>query len=238
VQNSLCFPQGDGLPPLLLAEPDWVRLNPQARLWLDTAQFEQAHTLGLGVPGRDLSPQLSVTLEQAVALYTGDLLEGWYQDWCLFERQRLQHAYLTMLDRLMGYCEAQNDCEKGLLYGTLILRHDRARERTHQRMMRLHYQNRDRTAALRQYQQCAAALQEELGVQPSKRTAALHRQIQADEIAQGPVAQAPAHQALEADIPASARILEKLRARQRALAGAVAQMEQDIQDLEQALNRR
>ena len=38
------------------------------------------------------------------SVYRGDLLEGCYQDWCLFERERLQNAYLAMLDKLMVRC--------------------------------------------------------------------------------------------------------------------------------------
>jgi hypothetical protein len=38
----------------------------------------------------DLNEAQAQLLKDAVNLYCGDLLEGWYQDWCLFERERLQ----------------------------------------------------------------------------------------------------------------------------------------------------
>jgi DNA-binding SARP family transcriptional activator len=47
-------------------------------------------------------------------------------------------------------------------------------------MMRLYFMSGDRTQALHQYQRCAAALQEELGVEPSARTVQLYEQIQSD----------------------------------------------------------
>jgi len=90
--------------------------------------------------------------------------------------------YLTMLDKLMGYCEVHHDYETGLLYGMRIMCYDRARERTHRRMMRLYYLLGDRAEALRQYERCAAALEEELGISPSKSTTAIYRQIQADQL--------------------------------------------------------
>jgi len=40
-------------------------------------------------------------LQEAVRLSYADLLEGWYQDWCLYERERLQNIYLLILDKLM-----------------------------------------------------------------------------------------------------------------------------------------
>jgi two-component SAPR family response regulator len=93
-----------------------------------------------------------------VALYHGDLLEDWFQDWCLYERERLQNIYLAALDKLMDYCEASRDYDAGLAYGTRILRHDLARERTHRRLMRLYYLAGDRTSALRQYDRCVQIL--------------------------------------------------------------------------------
>jgi hypothetical protein len=81
----------------------------------------------------------------------------------------------------MDYCEAHLDYETGILYGGRILRVDPAQERTHRRLMRLHYLSGDRTAALRQYQQCECALRENLNVKPARRTVALYEQIRADQ---------------------------------------------------------
>jgi DNA-binding SARP family transcriptional activator len=88
--------------------------------------------------------------------------------------------YLAMLDKLMGYCEANRRYEEGVTYGAYVLRLDRAHERTHQRLMRLHYLAGDRATALHQYERCAAALKEELGVQPAKRTTFIYEQIRSD----------------------------------------------------------
>jgi DNA-binding SARP family transcriptional activator len=110
----------------------------------------------------------------------GISLEGCYQDWCIIERERYHRIYLMMLARLVQACEAQGDCENGLSYGAEILRSDRAYERAHRQMMRLYLLSGDRSQALRQYERCAAALKEELGVAPSKRTTALYEKIRAD----------------------------------------------------------
>ena len=168
---------------ILLIDPDWIRFNPQADLWLDVAVFEQAFALVQGVPGHQLGEPAAQALQMAVELYQGDLLEGWYQDWCLCERERLRNLYLAMLHKLMGYCDAHGQYEQGLSYGETILRYDHAQERTHRAMMRLRYRAGDRTGALRQYAHCAAALQEEFGVAPGQLTATLYQQIQTDNVA-------------------------------------------------------
>lgn len=223
---------------LLLLEGDWVRLNPKADLWLDVAVFERAFVLAQGVPGQALDDRRAQVLHTAVYFYQGDLLEGCYQDWCLYERERFRNMYLVMLDKLIGYCEAHHKYEAGLACGNRILRYDRARERTHRQLMRLHYSAGDRTAALRQYEQCAAALDEELGVRPAKSTLALHQQIRADQL--DGLAHAPekAKAALEATVAALPEVLCRLKQPEAVLVNAQRQVQQEIQDIEMVLNEQ
>lgn len=165
---------------LLTLDGEWIRFNEHCAVDLDVALFEQAHAAAEGMPGRDLDLPSAAALRQAVQLYRGDLLPGCYEDWCIFERERLQTIYLGMLDKLIDCCQRYSQFEQGLAYGETILRYDRARECTHRRMMTLYYLEGDRTSALRQYEQLAQALREELDVQPSRRSTALRDQIRAD----------------------------------------------------------
>jgi len=167
---------------LLLVEPDWIQLNPATDLWLDVAEFETAYEAMQGIPAEALKPRHLQTLAGAVALYRGDLLEGWYQDWCLVERERLLNIHLALLDKLMAYCELNQEYQAGLTFGARILSYDRAFEHNHRRLMRLHYRAGYRIKALRQYERCAAILDEELGVKPSRQTLALYEQIKADHL--------------------------------------------------------
>lgn len=171
--------------PLIRIEPDWIRISPEASYWLDVAEFESAFAEAQGIPGHQLGEAVAASLDRAAALYRGDLLAGWYSDWCLYERERLQNMWLAMLDKLMSYCEAGGQYEAGLAYGTRVLRDDRARERTHRRLMRLAYLAGDRTGALRQYERCVQALEEELSVRPSRQTEELHQQILDDAMETG-----------------------------------------------------
>lgn len=167
---------------LIEAEPDWIRITPDSPYWLDVAEFEGAFADAQGIPGQQLSETVAAQLDRAAALYRGDLLEGWYSDWCLYERERLQNMWLAMLDKLMSYCEVTVQYEAGIAYGTRVLRIDRARERTHRQLMRLAYLAGDRTGALRQYERCIQALEEELNVQPGRLTEELHQQILNDDV--------------------------------------------------------
>jgi DNA-binding SARP family transcriptional activator len=146
-------------------------------LWLDVEIFEDAYAVVQDVPGQSLEAWDVHVLEAGAATYAGPLLEGWYQDWCLCERERLHQVHLIMLDKLMSHCEQAGAYEAGLVYGEASLRCDRARERTYQHLMRLHVDRGDRTAALRQYERCRTALREELDVDPSARTQGFYEQI-------------------------------------------------------------
>lgn len=173
--------------PLLIVESEWVRINPDARIWLDIEEFQTAFERAHGVRGRDLTPDMADGLRRAASLYAGELLEGWYQDWCVFERERYKARYLSMLEKLLEYADLRGDIDDALLYGERVLEHDRAHERTHVRMMRLHYLAGDRTAALRQFQQCVTVLERELGARPASRTVELYEQIRDDRVPTWPI---------------------------------------------------
>ena len=166
---------------IFVADADWVNLNPAVDLWLDVAIFEGAFVRVNGTVGAALDDSQAEALRDAVGLYQGDLLEGCYQDWCLYERERLQSDYLMMLDKLMSWSEAHHEYEAGLAYGQRVMRYERARESTHRRLIRLYSLNGDRTSALRQYARCVSALAEELSVAPARRTVELYDRIRADE---------------------------------------------------------
>ena len=134
------------------------------------------------MPGDELGGRALRLSREALTLYRGDLLEGWYQDWCLFERERLQRMYLDLLEQHLVYCETHGEYKLGQKCGVDALRCDLAQERFHRHLMYLYYLSGDRTAALRQYERCEALLAEELEVEPSERTRALYGQIRANRL--------------------------------------------------------
>lgn len=163
-----------------LVDAEFVGVNPDCPLWLDVAEFEAAHDAARGRRGVDLDDATAAQLRAATDLYRGDLLEGWYVDWCLPERERLIGLHLAMLNKLSAWCAARGRFQEGLAYAHRALQHDPAHERSHRHLMRLHHLSGDRCAAIRQYRHCVQALQEELGVDPDARTVSLFQQIAGD----------------------------------------------------------
>lgn len=162
---------------VIQVDPNWICIKQNAQLWADTSIFELVYGQVQGIWGQNLTVEHEEAMKTAVNVYQGNLLEGWYQEWCIFERERFQQMLLNMLDKLMIYCEAKGRYEIGQTYGMRILRFDPVREQTHRRMMRFRYLSGDRTGALRQYEHCRAILVQELEIEPAEPTRALYEQI-------------------------------------------------------------
>ncbi len=219
--------------PILMIDSEWIQVNPKADCWVDVVRFERAWMSVQDVPGAALDQQQVELLRDTVGFYQGDLLEGNYEDWCVYARERLQNLYLAILDKLMVYCQAHNEYETGLLYGAEILKYDRARERTHRQLMRLYYLAGDRAAALRQYERCVAALEEELCITPDNRTGKLYEQIRSDQL--GHAVQIPALH--EAPPETVTLLLSAVLSQLQHLQAAQAVLQRDLQQALDAVGR-
>lgn len=206
---------------LLIVNPGWVRVNQKAFHQLDVAEFEQAYSRYRDIPGEKLTDSQGKDLESAVALYRGDLIEAWYQEWCVLERSRLELSYLTMLEQLISYCGARQDYAKGIAYGQCVLRREPARESTHRHLMRLYYQAGDRTTALRQYDRCAGAMAKHFDLEPSRETVSLYHLLRADGLADSP-RQVPAAACPDGDL------LHGLHARLDQIQASLADLERQV----------
>ena len=110
--------------------------------------------------------------------------------------------------------------------------------RTPRRLMRLYYLLGDRAEALRQYERCAAALDEELGVNPSKSTLTLYRQIQADQLDEPEPMPAPqeTNTSLEVSSTPLIDVLGQLKYLEGSLADLQNQIQRSIQKVELVLS--
>lgn len=221
---------------LLLVDGEWIQINPHLEIWLDIEVFEACFRKSKDILGRNLIEKQAQTIRRVVRMFQGELLDGWYQDWCLYERERLQHQYLVMLDKLMDHCEARQRYEEGISYGEIILRYDRAREHTHRRLMRLHYLSGNRTAALRQYRKCMEILREELDVEPAQRTLQLFELIRIDKVESTQSSQVSAgNKITQMRENSLATVFSHLSAFQKSLTKMQTQISHDIQIIEKAL---
>ena len=140
-----------------------LRWRPDAPVWLDVAAFEDALARG--------------ALREAVDLYSGELLQGCYDDWVLDERARLRDLLIDALDRLGAELHRSGEDGDAIAYAERLVRVDPLREASYRLLMRLHDARGDRARALRTYHACTAALERELGVGPSEETRAAYETL-------------------------------------------------------------
>ncbi len=142
--------------------------------WVDVTEFE---TRLRGANSAANADEQARHLEQAVALYGGDLLPSFYSDWLLAERERLAQAYDRALEQLASLHESREDYRQAIAYAQALLRHDPLHEPTYARLMHLHVLADDCAAALHVYHTCATVLRRELDVAPSRPTRELYERL-------------------------------------------------------------
>jgi DNA-binding SARP family transcriptional activator/Tfp pilus assembly protein PilF len=165
-------PQGH-LGQYILAERGAVRFNDQSRFSLDVAEFEQT----LHQASQTSGDQRAELLEQAIKLYTGDLLPGFYDDWVLIEQEHLKELYLQALKELAAHYTEQKDYPLAIGWARRALAANPLQEDLYRTLMQLYALTGDRAAALRQYAECEALLERELDAAPLPETRALYERI-------------------------------------------------------------
>src|SRR3972149_6705697 len=112
-------------------------------------------------------------LDQAVALYHGDFLDGFdvkeapFEEWLVSERERLRELALEALAKLLAHETQAGLTEQGIQTAVRLLALDPLQEAVHRSLMRLYARQGRRGAALRPYQVCLAGLQRGLGGEPA-----------------------------------------------------------------------
>jgi DNA-binding SARP family transcriptional activator len=174
VLESNGIPKGTYLVATPLAE---IGFNRASDYWLDAEAFEEKVRRGLSRGTEVMTASDAEQLQEALALYTGELLEGFYEDWALRERERLRVLHTKCLVRLMCYWKERGDYDQALACGQSVLDDDPLQEEIHREVMRIYLEKGQRGHALRQFRVCCAILEDELGIAPMDETRRLCDEI-------------------------------------------------------------
>ncbi len=163
------------VPPYLLITRETIQFNTASDHWLDVAAFRACV---------ETDPPVNHALEEAVALYRGSFLEGFFlqdsyafEDWSLLTRERIQRQALAALNWLAGYHEQRGEYERACDYAWRHVELEPWQEESHRQLMRLLALTGQRSAALAQYETCCRLLAAELGVEPAEETTKLYEEI-------------------------------------------------------------
>lgn len=177
LRRALACDDAPGDEYLLTSPIGQVGFNPDCDCWLDVLEFQEQVKKVLRRPVETIQPEEALSLEEALALYTGELLEGHFDDWAIREREYLRQQYLNALSYLMEYYHSHLAYALSLRSGMRILACDPLREEIHRRIMRLYWESGQRPLAIHQYEACREVLQSEMGIDPMPETQALHSAI-------------------------------------------------------------
>ncbi|MEP7286619.1 MAG: NB-ARC domain-containing protein [Chloroflexota bacterium] len=172
----------------LVADRATITLNREA-VWIDVGTF-----LGLLAQSRShahgqdtLCSECVSLLNQAVTLYNDDFMTGFtladsveYDDWQMLQREWLRREFAGVLRRLAQHYGEEGQFDEAIKAALHWLALDSLHEPVHRMLMRLYSASGQRAEALRQYQECARKLDEELATPPEEETIQLYEAIKAE----------------------------------------------------------
>ena len=168
----------------------WLHSD-RTRVWLngedresDIDQVKQLVRVDHGHGPDKLCPDCAPNLAAAAKLYRGPFMAGFYlrdssdfEDWQRREEEHHQRTLREVLDRLSLALAAGGRFSEAADAARRRLALDPLDESAHRQLMQCLVWNGDRAAALRQFRECAAVLDRELGVRPLPETRLLYEQI-------------------------------------------------------------
>ncbi len=161
--------------------------SPVLRIDRETVQFDS--TSDIRVDAHEFKAAVSAkpsagALENAIALYRGDFLEGFgleesapFEEWAEQVREQMRRLCLTALGQLVVHYESRGNLEKAAEYCWRQIDLAPWHEEAHRHLIQVLAASGQRSAALAHYETCRRSLQRELGVPPSSETVALYEQI-------------------------------------------------------------
>lgn len=184
-----------------------------ADVWVDVAEFE---AIVSSSSLRAESTADAERLQEAVDMYRGDFLTGFYalhapdfETWLLAEQARLRESVVQVLHLLADFYSTRQESARAIACVRRLLKLEPWREEGHRQLMLLLAREGQRSAALAQFETCRQVLQEELGVEPGSETVAVYERIRDGNLSrQGgnvvppvPEGQQPGKEAAPASLP-------------------------------------
>jgi DNA-binding SARP family transcriptional activator len=157
-------------------------IDPALPIWVDREEFERLVAAGEEHERSGRLPEAVRDLHAAEVLYQGGLFDDEpYEEWMLERRRELQDRYVGVLDRLGELYRTVEDDRACIEVARKMLAVEPFREAAHRELMRCYAREGQPHLALRQYLDCARALEEALDTRPGAKTVELYEQIRGHE---------------------------------------------------------
>jgi predicted ATPase/DNA-binding SARP family transcriptional activator len=120
------------------------------------------------------------SLQEAVALYRGPLLEQWSEEWVFQERQTCEQAFLSAVMTLAAAARESGDLEASAAYLRRAVGVDPLRESAHRELMQVLAAGGNYAAVLQVYRELRLLLHRQMNTEPDTETTALFQQLRAE----------------------------------------------------------
>lgn len=158
--RSQLEPPGTPFNSVLIADRRSIRLNPQV-ISTDVSAFEAAARAAAEIEG---DAERASALKQAVDLYRGPFLPGFYDDWAIMERERLEQVYIEVLNRLPGALAEAGDLGSAIDYAHRRVAADSLSEEAHCELIGLLVKAEQFDAARSRFVEMERIFRDELGI--------------------------------------------------------------------------
>lgn len=166
---------------LIKGDGDYISLKGSP--WVDVSEFRRK--LRCLEKNTYFESKFVEEQRQAVSLYTGDFLSGFYigqgaiefEDWQYQETESLKKLLTRALERLIQSYTLTSDFKTATVYAEMWARDEPLDENAHRRLIELYALQGRRGDSLHQYEKCKSILKNELDIEPEDSTENLYHSI-------------------------------------------------------------
>jgi DNA-binding SARP family transcriptional activator len=134
---------------------------------LDVATLQKAHNERATVE----------ELIGSLAVYHGELLPGFYDEWVALERARMQSIFEQKMARLLAALIDERRWTDVLDWAERWIACGETSELAYRALMMAHHARGDLSKVAAAWQRCVQAMRKQLGMEPSAKTLALYEQM-------------------------------------------------------------
>ena len=167
-------PPGTPAGSILVADRQVVGLSPK-EVTTDVLAFNRLRQVAANARARGMGSDATGAIVEAVALYKGALLAGFYEDWSVDEANRLSDAYRHMLGELVEDMAGAGQYGAAIDYAHRAVAANPVDEAAHRRLMQLYIATGQPAVAQQHFAKLVELLEDELGMGPEEVTIEIGR---------------------------------------------------------------
>ena len=158
----------ENVPEFVVYENQRITLNQNYLYYIDAFEFEELHKKGSA--GNVNDKDRIMYYEDALSLFKGELLEGYYQPWCEEMREQYNNYFFSMVESLIEIFKNEGDYEKLAEYSRMLIKADNLNEEAYIDVIEAEMKLGSDAKAKEAYKSMIKTFKKELGEEPSAET--------------------------------------------------------------------